>query len=132
MPTPIDDFKQPDLTPLVKASQSIAKVLKGDIVVYESIYPGATEEVVFQFGTSVWIKTQSDFLQAIAQKRINPGDKLHRVTNISKSDFGFYPKVADFVDEVYQLIVTAGTHKEMQGVCAAEAAKRSLKIPSVM
>lgn len=125
VPTPIDEFKQPDLTPLIKASTSIGKVLKkGDVVVYEStVYPGATEEACIPVLEQVsGLKFNDDFFAGYSPERINPGDKLHRVTNILKVTSGSTPEVADFVDEVYQLIVTAGTHKA-PSIKVAEAAK---------
>ncbi|QGR74846.1 Vi polysaccharide biosynthesis UDP-N-acetylglucosamine C-6 dehydrogenase TviB [Acinetobacter lwoffii] len=125
VPTPIDEYKQPDLTPLVKASQSIAKVLKkGDIVVYEStVYPGATEEVCIPVLEQVsGLTFNKDFFAGYSPERINPGDKLHRVTNILKITSGSTPEVADFVDEVYNLIIEAGTHKA-SSIKVAEAAK---------
>lgn len=125
VPTPIDEFKQPDLTPLIKASTSIGKVLKkGDVVVYEStVYPGATEEVCIPVLEQVsGLKFNQDFFAGYSPERINPGDKLHRVTNILKVTSGSTPEVADFVDAVYQLIVTAGTHKA-PSIKVAEAAK---------
>jgi UDP-N-acetyl-D-galactosamine dehydrogenase len=125
VPTPIDEFKQPDLTPLVKASQSIGKVLKkGDIVVYEStVYPGATEEVCIPELEKVsGLTFNQDFFAGYSPERINPGDKLHRVTNILKITSGSTPEVADFVDQVYNLIIEAGTHKAAT-IKVAEAAK---------
>lgn len=125
VPTPIDQYKQPDLTPLVKASQSIAQVLKkGDIVVYEStVYPGATEEVCIpELEKGSGLKFNQDFYAGYSPERINPGDKLHRVTNILKITSGSTPEVADFVDEVYNLIIEAGTHKA-PSIKVAEAAK---------
>ena len=125
VPTPIDEFKQPDLTPLIKASTSIGKVLKkGDVVVYEStVYPGATEEACIPVLEQVsGLKFNQDFFAGYSPERINPGDKLHRVTNILKVTSGSTPEVADFVDEVYQLIVTVGTHKA-PSIKVAEAAK---------
>ena len=125
VPTPIDEFKQPDLTPLIKASTSIGKVLKkGDVVVYEStVYPGATEEACIPVLERVsGLKFNQDFFAGYSPERINPGDKLHRVTNILKVTSGSTPEVADFVDAVYQLIVTAGTHKA-PSIKVAEAAK---------
>ena len=125
VPTPIDEFKQPDLTPLIKASTSIGKVLKkGDVVVYEStVYPGATEEACIPVLEQVsGLKFNQDFFAGYSPERINPGDKLHRVTNILKVTSGSTPEVADFVDTVYQLIVTAGTHKA-PSIKVAEAAK---------
>lgn len=123
--TLIDEFKQPDLTPLIKASTSIGKVLKkGDVVVYEStVYPGATEEACIPVLEQVsGLKFNQDFFAGYSPERINPGDKLHRVTNILKVTSGSTPEVADFVDAVYQLIVTAGTHKA-PSIKVAEAAK---------
>lgn len=125
VPTPIDEFKQPDLSPLVKASTSIAQVLKaGDIVVYEStVYPGATEETCIPVLEKVsGLKFNQDFFAGYSPERINPGDKLHRVTNILKITSGSTPEVADFVDEVYNLIIEAGTHKA-ESIKVAEAAK---------
>lgn len=125
VPTPIDEFKQPDLTPLVKASTSIGQVLKkGDVVVYEStVYPGATEEACIPVLEQVsGLEFNQDFFAGYSPERINPGDKLHRVTNILKVTSGSTPEVADFVDAVYQLIVTAGTHKA-PSIKVAEAAK---------
>ena len=125
VPTPIDDYKQPDLTPLIKASTSIGQVLKkGDVVVYEStVYPGATEEdcipVLEKFSG---LKFNQDFFAGYSPERINPGDKLHRVTNILKITSGSTPEVADFVDQVYNLIIEAGTHKATS-IKVAEAAK---------
>lgn len=125
VPTPIDEFKQPDLTPLLKASTSIGKVLKqGDVVVYEStVYPGATEESCIPVLEQVsGLKFNQDFFAGYSPERINPGDKLHRVTNILKITSGSTPAVADFVDQVYNLVIEAGTHKA-SSIKVAEAAK---------
>ncbi|MFX8859281.1 Vi polysaccharide biosynthesis UDP-N-acetylglucosamine C-6 dehydrogenase TviB [Acinetobacter baumannii] len=125
VPTPIDDFKQPDLTPLIKASQSIAKVLKkGDTVVYEStVYPGATEEVCIpELEKYSGLIFNQDFFVGYSPERINPGDKQRRVTNILKITSGSTSEVADYVDEVYNLIIEAGTHKA-PNIKVAEAAK---------
>ncbi|QSQ92270.1 Vi polysaccharide biosynthesis UDP-N-acetylglucosamine C-6 dehydrogenase TviB [Acinetobacter indicus] len=125
VPTPIDDYKQPDLTPLIKASASIGQVLKkGDVVVYEStVYPGATEEDCIPVLEKVsGLKFNQDFFAGYSPERINPGDKLHRVTNILKITSGSTPEVADFVDQVYNLIIEAGTHKATS-IKVAEAAK---------
>ncbi|MHA3105249.1 Vi polysaccharide biosynthesis UDP-N-acetylglucosamine C-6 dehydrogenase TviB [Acinetobacter sp. ANC 3791] len=125
VPTPIDQYKQPDLTPLVKASESIGHVLKkGDIVVYEStVYPGATEEVCIPVLEKVsGLTFNQDFYAGYSPERINPGDKEHRVTNILKITSGSTPEIADYVDEVYNLIITAGTHKA-PSIKVAEAAK---------
>lgn len=125
VPTPIDTFKQPDLTPLIGASKTIAQVLKqGDIVVYEStVYPGATEEVCVPIlmEHSGLIFNQ-DFFVGYSPERINPGDKTHRVTNILKVTSGSTEEVADIVDAVYATIIEAGTHKA-PSIKVAEAAK---------
>lgn len=125
VPTPIDDYKQPDLTPLIKASTSIGQVLKkGDVVVYEStVYPGATEEDCIPVLEKVsGLKFNQDFFAGYSPERINPGDKLHRVTNILKITSGSTPEVAEFVDQVYNLVIEAGTHKATS-IKVAEAAK---------
>ena len=125
VPTPIDDFKQPDLTPLIKASTSIGQVLKkGDVVVYEStVYPGATEEVCIPvLEKQSGLTFNQDFFAGYSPERINPGDKLHRVTNILKITSGSTPEIADFVDQVYNLVIEAGTHKA-PSIKVAEAAK---------
>ena len=125
VPTPIDEFKQPDLTPLVKASISIGQVLNaGDIVVYEStVYPGATEEVCIPVLEKVsGLIFNQDFYAGYSPERINPGDKLHRVSNILKVTSGSTPEVAEFVDQVYKLVIEAGTHKA-ESIKVAEAAK---------
>lgn len=125
VPTPIDDYKQPDLTPLIKASEAIGSLLKkDDIVVYEStVYPGATEEVCIPVLEKVsGLTFNQDFYAGYSPERINPGDKEHRVINILKVTAGSTPEVADFVDEVYNLIITAGTHKAAS-IKVAEAAK---------
>ena len=125
VPTPIDEFKQPDLTPLIKASTSIGKVLKkGDVVVYEStVYPGATEEACIPVLEQVsGLQFNQDFFAGYSPERINPGDKLHRVTNILKITSGSTLEVANFVDQVYNLVIEAGTHKATS-IKVAEAAK---------
>jgi len=125
VPTPIDDYKQPDLTPLIKASEAIGSLLKkDDIVVYEStVYPGATEEVCIPVLEKVsGLTFNQDFYAGYSPERINPGDKEHRVTNILKVTAGSTPEVADFIDSVYNLIITAGTHKA-PSIKVAEAAK---------
>ena len=125
VPTPIDEYKQPDLSPLVKASESIAKVLKkDDIVVYEStVYPGATEEVCIPvLEKKSGLRFNQDFYAGYSPERINPGDKLHRVTNILKITSGSTPEIAEFIDQVYNLIIEAGTHKATS-IKVAEAAK---------
>ncbi|WP_201563600.1 Vi polysaccharide biosynthesis UDP-N-acetylglucosamine C-6 dehydrogenase TviB [Psychrobacter sp. CMS30] len=125
VPTPIDSSKQPDLTPLITASKAIGSLLKkDDIVVYEStVYPGATEEVCVPLLEEVsGLILNQDFYAGYSPERINPGDKEHRVTNILKVTAGSTPEVADFIDEVYNLIITAGTHKA-PSIRVAEAAK---------
>jgi UDP-N-acetyl-D-galactosamine dehydrogenase len=125
VPTPIDEHKQPDLTPLIKASESVAKVLKpGDIVIYEStVYPGATEEECIPVLERVsGLKFNLDFYAGYSPERINPGDKEHRVTSIKKITSGSTPEVADMVDALYNEIITAGTHKA-PSIKVAEAAK---------
>jgi UDP-N-acetyl-D-galactosamine dehydrogenase len=125
VPTPIDDYKRPDLTPLEKSSESIGKVLKkGDVVVYEStVYPGCTEEVCVPILERVsGLKFNKDFYAGYSPERINPGDKEHRVTTIRKVTSGSTPEAADFVDRLYASIVTAGTHKA-SSIRVAEAAK---------
>lgn len=125
VPTPIDESKQPDLTPLEKASESIAKVLSvDDIVVYEStVYPGATEEVCVPILEKFsGLEFNKDFFVGYSPERINPGDKTHRVSNILKVTSGSTPEVADYVDEVYRQVILAGTHKA-SSIKVAEAAK---------
>lgn len=125
VPTPIDKYKQPDLTPLYKASEAIGKVLsKGDIVVYEStVYPGATEEeCVPILEKTSGLTYNQDFFVGYSPERINPGDKEHRVTNILKVTSGSTEEVAEFVDHVYRSVITVGTHKA-SSIRVAEAAK---------
>ena len=125
VPTPIDKHKQPDLTPLVKASAMLAKVMtKGDIVIYEStVYPGATEEVCLpEIERNCQLVFNQDFFAGYSPARINPGDKEHRVTNILKVTSGSTPEIADFVDSLYKSIITAGTYKA-SSMQVAEAAK---------
>jgi UDP-N-acetyl-D-galactosamine dehydrogenase len=125
VPTPIDEHKRPDLTPLIKASETIGNVLKvGDIVIYEStVYPGATEEdcvpVLEKFSGLVFNR---DFFCGYSPERINPGDKEHRLTNIKKITSGSTPEVADLVDALYNEIITVGTHRA-PSIRVAEAAK---------
>lgn len=125
VPTPIDKSKQPDLTPLIKASQSVGSVLKkNDIVIYEStVYPGATEEVCVpileKFSN---LKFNKDFFCGYSPERINPGDKEHTVSKILKVTSGSTPKIAKKVDELYKSIITAGTFKA-KSIKVAEAAK---------
>ncbi len=125
VPTPIDAHKKPDLTPLIKASQTIGKVLKkGDIVIYEStVYPGATEEDCVPILEQVsGLKFNTDFFAGYSPERINPGDKEHRVTTIKKVTSGSTPEVAELVDSLYRQIIIAGTHKA-SSIKVAEAAK---------
>ena len=125
VPTPIDKNKRPNLTPLIKASESIGKMLKiGDIVIYEStVYPGATEEdcvpVLEQFSG---LKFNQDFYCGYSPERINPGDKEHRITTIKKVTSGSTLEIANKVDSLYRSIITAGTHKA-SSIKVAEAAK---------
>ena len=125
VPTPIDEYKRPELTPLVKASESVGQVLKkGDVVVYEStVYPGCTEEVCVPILERVsGLKFNKDFYAGYSPERINPGDKQHRLTTIRKVTSGSTPAVAEFVDALYRSIVTVGTHKA-SSIRVAEAAK---------
>jgi UDP-N-acetyl-D-galactosamine dehydrogenase len=125
VPTPIDDHKRPDLTPLVKASESLGTVLKkGDVVVYEStVYPGCTEEVCVPILERVsGLKFNRDFFAGYSPERINPGDKQHRLPSIRKVTSGSTPEIADFVDGLYATIIKAGTHKA-SSIKVAEAAK---------
>lgn len=125
VPTPIDDYKRPDLTPLLKASEMLGKVLnKGDIVIYEStVYPGATEDdcvpVLEKFSGLTF---NEDFFVGYSPERINPGDKDRRVTNITKVTSGSTPEAAELIDQLYQQIITVGTHKA-SSIKVAEAAK---------
>ena len=125
VPTPIDEYNSPDLTPLEKSSASVGKVLsKGDIVIYEStVYPGATEEVCIPIlEKESGLTFNQDFFAGYSPERINPGDKEHRLPTIKKVTSGSTPEVADFVDALYQTIITAGTHKA-SSIKVAEAAK---------
>ncbi|QUE77608.1 Vi polysaccharide biosynthesis UDP-N-acetylglucosamine C-6 dehydrogenase TviB [Stutzerimonas stutzeri] len=125
VPTPIDEHKQPDLTPLIKASKTIGSVLKiGDIVIYEStVYPGATEEDCVPVLEMVsGLNFNADFFAGYSPERINPGDKEHRVTTIKKVTSGSTPAVAELVDALYREIIIAGTHKA-SCIKVAEAAK---------
>ena len=125
VPTPIDIYKRPDLSPLKKASETVGKVLsKDDIVIYEStVYPGATEEVCVpileKYSGLIFNK---NFYCGYSPERINPGDKEHRVTTIKKVTSGSTPEIADKVDALYRSIIAAGTHKA-SSIKVAEAAK---------
>jgi UDP-N-acetyl-D-galactosamine dehydrogenase len=125
VPTPIDAHKRPDLTPLIKASETVGRVLKsGDIVIYEStVYPGCTEEdCVPVLERESGLRFNQDFFCGYSPERINPGDKEHRVTTIKKVTSGSTPEIAEVVDSLYREIVTAGTHKA-PSIKVAEAAK---------
>ena len=125
VPTPINVFKAPDLKPLLKASEMLGKVLKkGDIVIYEStVYPGCTEEdcvpVLEKFSG---LKFNIDFYCGYSPERINPGDKENTLTKIIKVTSGSTPEIAEFVDQLYKSIITAGTHKA-PSIKVAEASK---------
>lgn len=125
VPTPIDKHKQPDLTPLIKSSATVGKVLSaGDVVIYEStVYPGATEEVCVPIlEKNSGLIFNKDFFCGYSPERINPGDKEHRVTTIKKVTSGSTPEIADKVDALYKTIITAGTYKA-SSIKVAEAAK---------
>ena len=125
VPTPIDSDKRPDLTPLIKASETVGKVLKeGDLVIYEStVYPGCTEEDCAPIlERESGLNFNQDFYCGYSPERINPGDKDHRVTDIRKVTSGSTAEVADLVDALYGSIITAGTHKAAS-IRIAEAAK---------
>jgi len=125
VPTPIDAHKRPDLTPLIKASETLGRVLKrGDIVIYEStVYPGATEEDCVPVLERVsGLTFNVDFFAGYSPERINPGDKTHRLPDIQKVTSGSTPEVAEEVDQLYASIITAGTYKA-ESIRVAEAAK---------
>ena len=125
VPTPIDASNRPDLTPLVKASETVGKVLKkDDIVIYEStVYPGVTEEVCVPVLERIsGLSFNKDFFAGYSPERINPGDKKHTVKNILKVTSGSTPEVADKVDTLYRSIIQAGTHKA-SSIKVAEASK---------
>jgi UDP-N-acetyl-D-galactosamine dehydrogenase len=125
VPTPIDDHNQPDFTPLLRASETVGKVLKaGDLVIYEStVYPGLTEEVCVPVLERIsGLTFNSDFTVGYSPERINPGDPNRRLTTIKKVTAGSTPEAAEFVDQLYASIITAGTHKA-SSIRVAEAAK---------
>ena len=125
VPTPVDQANRPDITPLIKASTTVGRVLKpGDIVIYEStVYPGATEEVcVPVLEQTSGLKFNQDFFCGYSPERINPGDKAHRLPSIKKVTSGSTAEVAEQVNQLYQQIVTVGTHKA-SSIKVAEAAK---------
>jgi UDP-N-acetyl-D-galactosamine dehydrogenase len=125
VPTPIDEFKAPDLTPLLKASEMLGKVIKkDDIVIYEStVYPGCTEEdCVPVLEKYSGLKFNQDFYCGYSPERINPGDKINTLTKIKKVTSGSTPAIAEIVDQLYKSIITAGTHKA-PSLKVAEASK---------
>jgi len=125
VPTPIDSSNRPDLTPLIKSSESVGKVLKkDDIVIYEStVYPGVTEEVCVPVLEEMsGLKFNEDFYAGYSPERINPGDKEHTVTKILKVTAGSTPEIATIVDDLYKSIITAGTHLA-SSIKVAEASK---------
>ena len=125
VPTPIDQFKAPDLTPLLRASEMLGKVIKkDDIIIYEStVYPGCTEEdcvpVLEKYSR---LKFNQDFYCGYSPERINPGDKVNTLTKIKKVTSGSTPEIAELVDQLYKSIITAGTHKA-PSLKVAEASK---------
>ncbi len=125
VPTPIDQYNNPDLTPLLKASEMLGKVLKkGDLVIYEStVYPGCTEEDCVPVLEKVsGLKFNKDFFCGYSPERINPGDKVNTLTKIKKITSGSTPEIADLVDDLYNSILENGTHKA-PNMKVAEAAK---------
>jgi len=125
VPTPIDEFKRPDLTPLVKASETVGKVIRnGDIVIYEStVYPGATEEDCLPVVENVsGLKFNVDFFAGYSPERINPGDKVNTLLTIKKVTSGSNPEIATIVDDLYNSILLNGTHKA-SSIKVAEASK---------
>ncbi|WP_101760256.1 Vi polysaccharide biosynthesis UDP-N-acetylglucosamine C-6 dehydrogenase TviB [Oceanicoccus sp. KOV_DT_Chl] len=125
VPTPIDDSKQPDLSPLISASKLVGAVIQqNNIVIYEStVYPGCTEEACIPvIEATSGLTFNQHFFAGYSPERINPGDKNHRVTNIIKVTSGSTPETANYVDQLYQRIVTVGTHKA-SSIKVAEASK---------
>jgi len=125
VPTPIDDYKKPDLTPLIAASRAVGQVIaKGNVVIYEStVYPGATEDDCIPVIESVsGLTFNQDFFAGYSPERINPGDKAHRVKDIKKVTSGSTPEIAAFVDALYARVIVAGTHLA-SSIRVAEAAK---------
>ena len=125
VPTPVDKHHRPDLTPLIKASETVGKVLrKGDIVIYEStVYPGVTEDECVPVLEKVsGLKFNTDFFAGYSPERINPGDKEHTVEKILKITSGSTPEIGKKVDELYKSVITAGTHLAPT-IKVAEAAK---------
>lgn len=125
VPTPITKHKSPDLTPIIEASKTVASVLKkGDIVIYEStVYPGCTEEICVPIlASNSRLEFNKDFYCGYSPERINPGDKIHTISQIIKVTSGSTPEIANRVDNLYKTIITAGTHKT-SSIKVAEAAK---------
>ena len=125
VPTPIDEYKKPNLTPLITASETVGKFLqKDDLVIYEStVYPGATEEVCIPILEKFsGLEFNKDFYCGYSPERINPGDKTHTITTITKVTSGSTPEIAEKVDSLYKAIITAGTFKAAS-IKTAEAAK---------
>lgn len=125
VPTPVDEYNRPDLTPLIKASETVGRIIKpGDVVIYEStVYPGATEEDCVPVIEKIsGLAFNRDFFVGYSPERINPGDKTHRFTNTCKVTSGSTLEAAGWVDALYSSVVTAGTHK-VSSIKAAEAAK---------
>ena len=125
VPTPVNELKKPDLQPLLQASEMIGKIIKkGDLIIYEStVYPGCTEEVCVpileKFSN---LKFNLDFFCGYSPERINPGDKKHTISNIKKITSGSTPKILDLIDNLYNEIIIAGTHRA-SSIKVAEAAK---------
>lgn len=125
VPTPVDEYRKPDLRPLLSASKTVGQVIKkGDIVIFEStVYPGCTEEDCVPIIEQIsGLKFNVDFFAGYSPERINPGDKLHRVASIKKITSGSTPEIAEKVDQLYKKIITAGTYKT-SSIRVAEAAK---------
>jgi len=125
VPTPVDKYNRPDLTPMIKASETVAAAIRnGDVVIYEStVYPGVTEDECIPVLEKIsGLKFNVDFTAGYSPERINPGDKFHTVTKIKKVTSGSTPEAADFVDSLYASVITAGTHKA-PSIKVAEAAK---------
>ncbi|TVR61420.1 MAG: Vi polysaccharide biosynthesis UDP-N-acetylglucosamine C-6 dehydrogenase TviB [Candidatus Competibacteraceae bacterium] len=125
VPTPVDEYKRPDFSPLIGASTTVGQILKpGDVAIYEStVYPGATEEVCVPIlERESGLRFNVDFFAGYSPERINPGDKEHRLTTIRKITSGSTPEAAEFVDALYRRVITAGTHRA-SSIRVAEAAK---------
>ena len=124
VPTPVDEHKRPDFSPLINASRGIGSVLaRGDVVIYEStVYPGATEEIcVPELERASGLAFNIDFFVGYSPERINPGDRVRRLVDIPKVTSGSTPEAAEFIDALYRSIITAGTHKA-SSLKVAEAA----------